>query len=105
MKFDFALFEYYRKLIHLRRSEIALRKGDFKILKADDARDLLAISRKFDNDRIIILINNSNRRRMFDGQLLGDGSYRELMTGTQWIQKNKKKIPIEARSGLIFKKI
>ncbi len=105
VKFDFDLFEYYRKLIHLRRSEIALRKGDFKIVKSDDARDLLAITRTFGKERIVILINNSDRRHTFDGQLLGDGSYRELMTGTQWIQKNKKKIPIEARSGLIFKKI
>ena len=92
-------------MIHLRRSEIALRKGDFKIVKSDDARDLLAITRTFGRERIVILINNSDRRHTFDGQLLGDGSYRELMTGTQWIQKNKKKIPIEARSGLIFKKI
>ena len=103
--FDFDLFAYYKKLIHLRRAEIALRKGDFKILKADSKRDLLVISRKFADDQIIVLINNSDREQTFAGHILGTGSFRELLSGKIWQAGANKVIRVKARSGLVFKKI
>ncbi len=105
VKFDFDLFEYYKKLIHLRRSEIALRRGDFKILKIDDKRGLLVFSRTFGGDQILVIINNSDQEQKMDGKILGKAGYLELLTQTRWPSHRAEKFSLKARSGIILKKI
>jgi glycosidase len=105
VKFDFDLFEYYKKLIHLRRSEIALRRGDFKILKIDDKRGLLVFSRTFGGDQILVIINNSDQEQKMDEKILGNAGYLELLTQTRWPGHRAEKFSLKARSGVILKKI
>ncbi len=57
--FDHDLFEHYRKLIHIRNSHPALQLGDYQTLLADDERDLLAFSRTYQNQQVIVVVNNS----------------------------------------------
>lgn len=58
--FDSELFTYYKKLIHLRLSSNALMLGDFQTLLIDDEKDVYVFQRSYQNEKIIVAINNSN---------------------------------------------
>jgi glycosidase len=57
--FDDDMFEHYRKLIHIRNSHPALQLGDYQTLLADDERDIFVFARSYQNQHIIIALNNS----------------------------------------------
>lgn len=57
--FDPGLFSFYRDVIALRREHAALRRGDFRILQADDERRLFAYSRTHDGEALAMVLNRS----------------------------------------------
>ncbi|RPI89055.1 MAG: DUF3459 domain-containing protein, partial [Planctomycetaceae bacterium] len=54
---DHGLFEFYQKLIRLRRSHRALSRGTFRALLADDAARTLAYERQFSDQLIWVAFN------------------------------------------------
>lgn len=60
VEFDRALFDFYRKLISLRRSHRALSRGDFRPILADDSAGTLAYERRFGQDRVWVVFNLSD---------------------------------------------
>lgn len=60
VRFDSALFDFYRQVIGLRRSTAALRRGDFQVLSADDERNILAYSRTYEGQAVVVVINRSD---------------------------------------------
>ncbi len=61
--FDRDLFEYYRKLIHLRHAHPALQLGDYQSLLVDDARQLYVFSRTLAQQTIMVAINNGREEQ------------------------------------------
>jgi cyclomaltodextrinase len=60
VRFRHDLFATYRRLIDLRRSHVALRRGSFATLAADDDRRLLAHARVHpDGPTVIVALNRS----------------------------------------------
>ena len=57
VRFNRELFQFYRALAHARRDLAVLRRGDFKILLADDARRLLVFRRRLADSELIALFN------------------------------------------------
>ena len=57
--FDHALFDVYRSLIQLRREHAALRRGRFRVLQADEERQMFTFSRTLDEEAIIVILNRS----------------------------------------------
>jgi glycosidase len=57
------LLTYYRNLASLRRELAPLRRGDFRIILADDARRIVAFSRDYNAERVVILANGSAESR------------------------------------------
>jgi len=55
--FDHDLHTYYRQLIHLRNSSLALRVGDFNTRLTDDARGLYAYERRHAHERVLVALN------------------------------------------------
>ncbi len=53
------LLDHYRSLIAIRRAHSALNLGDYRTLIADDERDVFAFERTHGDDRVIVVINNS----------------------------------------------
>ncbi len=51
------LLEYYRSLCKLRRSTEELRRGDFRIILADDARRLMSFSRRNSGGEVVVVVN------------------------------------------------
>ncbi|MFN8595929.1 MAG: alpha-amylase family glycosyl hydrolase [Anaerolineae bacterium] len=60
---DNALLQHYRKLGLLRQVSPALTGGDFNVLLADDASEVIAYGRKVDYQAAVVLINRSTQTR------------------------------------------
>lgn len=60
VKFKHELFSFYRSAIRLRRAQPALRKGSFQLLAADDTLNTLAYARRYENNRLLIVLNRSH---------------------------------------------
>lgn len=58
-QFDNDLFQFYKKLIHLRREHPALSSGSFTTIFADDKQETLAFKRATSSEEITVIINNS----------------------------------------------
>lgn len=67
---DQELYEYYKKLIAIRRNSEALRRGSFRWLNSGEA--LLAFERKTEKDQAVIVINNSPNVEAFFLQANGE---------------------------------
>jgi glycosidase len=52
--------EAYRALIKLRNDTPALRRGAFKTLVADDARNLWVFERTLGDERVVVALNGSS---------------------------------------------
>ncbi len=61
VQFDSALFNYYSKLINIRKSNKALSIGDISFIKMKDEPFVLAFKRKLNEDSLIVVSNNSNK--------------------------------------------
>lgn len=58
VQFNDDLFDTYQRLIDLRRSSVALRRGAFTVLATDDERRLLAYARSHDDGPSMVVILN-----------------------------------------------
>ena len=61
VKPDPELYEYYKKLIQFREEHPALQLGDYHLLVADDEKNLYAFSRRYKNDFVVAVFNNSDQ--------------------------------------------
>ena len=55
--FDHDLHDFYRTLITIRQASPALRRGDYRTLRADDDRRLFAFARQTEDDAAIVVLN------------------------------------------------
>ena len=53
------IFNYYKKIISIRKKYNALRKGSMKILVCNDAQNIIVFEKKYYNEKLLIAINNS----------------------------------------------
>ena len=57
---DSVLFDHYKALNTLRNTNGVLVNGDFKVLLADDAKDVVAYGRKTNNRAALVIINRNS---------------------------------------------
>ena len=60
VKFDSDLFNWYKKLIHLRDNNKVLSPGDLKFFLIDNTNKILGYSRTLDGKTFFIVINNKS---------------------------------------------
>ncbi len=90
-------FNFYKQLIHIRKSESVLSLGDFAFLKTEGK---LLVYKRFDqNDEIIVCLNAGNQEGSFDFPT--DNKYIDLISG----EKLQKSISLKALEGRILKKM
>ncbi|NUO79516.1 glycoside hydrolase family 13 protein [candidate division KSB1 bacterium] len=101
---DRELFEYYRKLIHIRRDHSALQLGDFQTVLVDDDRELYAFSRTYESQKLVVLINNSTQDQLVKNLKTGEGEYVDLLDGFSVSANGKDEVAceIEAQAGRIL---
>ena len=61
VKFDPAVFKFYKDVIHLRREHAALRHGDFVVLGAFDEAETVAFLREGGDEALMVVINRSDK--------------------------------------------
>ena len=54
------LFEFYKKLLNLRRDELVLRQGDFEFIENDKPNSVLSYRLELATDDVLVLINFSD---------------------------------------------
>ena len=60
VEFNEELFDHYKMMIEIRNNHPALRLGDFKTLLMDEENDVYVYSRSYENEIIIVALNNSD---------------------------------------------
>ena len=64
MEFDTTgeLFAFYKKLIELRKSQKAVRRGDYRTVFSKEESYLYAFSRNVDNESVVVILNASDSK-------------------------------------------
>jgi cyclomaltodextrinase / maltogenic alpha-amylase / neopullulanase len=97
------LLNYYRRLIQIRKDNIALRRGNFRTLLTDGMT--YAFAREFEDEKVIVVINNDSRENLIEIQTdIGMRSLIDQISGDNF-QINNGVITIEAMpyTGYILK--
>jgi cyclomaltodextrinase len=61
VKFDSKIFNWYKKLISLRKKNRAFSLGDINFFLIDDNKKVVGYSRNLDKDVLYVFINNKNK--------------------------------------------
>jgi glycosidase len=61
VEFDEELFNFYKRVIALRREHDALNHGDFAIVTTDDAQHVIVTSRTSKREKLIVAINRGEQ--------------------------------------------
>ncbi len=102
--FDYDLFHYYRFLIHLRKKEIALRKGELKFVYWDDAKDVIAFTRTLGDERLMIVLNNSDHPQNVTLQMEGN-LWIDLLTKEEYERfDGALNLKLRSKQGVILKR-
>ena len=71
---DQDLFNYYKKLVRIRKESVALRRGSFTPLLTDDATGIYVFRRRSGDDEAIAALNNGGKEQRVDIKV--DGSWK-----------------------------
>ncbi len=80
VRFDEALFDYYRRLIALRKAHPVLARGEIEFITIDDDNNVLAYRRHDETDEIIAVFNSGNAAQTVNIPATG-GAYHDLLGG------------------------
>ena len=58
---DWDLWNFYREMIAIRKSHLALSLGDYATILVDDEKELFAFRRKYGEEEIWVIFNNSDK--------------------------------------------
>jgi glycosidase len=78
--FNKDLFEWYKKFIRLRQEFKSIKLGNYTTVVKDDARQLYAFSRKYNNEEVIVLVNRSDEAIPFTHAVLNKGAFKNVFT-------------------------
>lgn len=99
------LFEHYKKLIQIRNENSALQLGDFETVLVDNKKELYAFSRSYNKEKIIVILNNSDKEQRAEIKTLANAKWIDLLSGNSEYQstKSQMKITIPAKWASILK--
>ncbi len=102
--FDHQLFDYYQKLIALRKANPVLANGDYEFLIKDDNNMLLAYSRYDEKDEVITLFNLNEEPQAFDLPVKFQKQYTDLLNNYGLVVKDGRiTMTLPGRSAAIVK--
>ncbi|MCT2536991.1 alpha-glycosidase [Aquibacillus koreensis] len=78
---DLKLFHFVQKLIKLRKTVPSFgNKGTFKFLQANNIDNTIVYEKKTENERLIFVLNNSDKKKWVSLQELSNKTCQELLT-------------------------
>jgi glycosidase len=103
--FDRELFDYYKKLIAMRKASPALRVGDYRTLLADDGRRLFAFARETAEDMAIAIFNADELMHTVELPA-AKGEWEDMLNGDQVLTENDVlQITVPPTSGVVIRKL
>ncbi|MCB9209251.1 MAG: alpha-glucosidase C-terminal domain-containing protein [Ignavibacteriales bacterium] len=82
VKFDTALFDWYKNIIKIRKSNDVLHKGDLNFIQSNDI-DVLIFERQSNDSKIIVIANSSSEEKNIELNF-GESSYKNLINGNEF---------------------
>lgn len=105
-EFNRDLFDWYKKLIHIRVGSPALRLGSYSTLLADDHSEVLGFARSWKDQLFIVLINNSDEPQTVDLRLppkMRGRSWLDVLSSDKVAGKNGIiRVKIEGKTGTVL---
>ncbi len=105
-QFDNDLYQYYKKLIHLRREHPALSLGSFSTIFTDDKHDTFAFKRSTASEEITVIINNSRALQQcsipLSKGISASGLTNILDTKTFTVKRGNLNISLSPKSGVVL---
>jgi cyclomaltodextrinase / maltogenic alpha-amylase / neopullulanase len=104
--FDSSLFDYYKKVIEIRKENVALREGTFQTVSTPRAANVYAFERETADNSVLVVLNNSNRTESVTLPLNTKATYRDVMNGNQEFSTNDGTLTLrlDARAGRVLVK-
>lgn len=103
VRFDNELFDFYKKLIAIRKQNPVLVDGQLEFILADDENEILAYSRFDEETEIIAVFNTSLEEREVQLPAKFDGEYADPLWGKDIIHGEKElSLNLPARTGTII---
>lgn len=100
---DNEILKYYKKLIEIRKKRTPLNIGDFKVILKDEANNIIAFCRQFDNKYVYIVINNSHISKNTEIKVEHPGIYKNLINNHELESKNNTlSVKLNPYEGKIF---
>ena len=106
VKFNDDLFNFYKKLIQIRKVNAVLSLGEIEYLIIDDEREILAYSRFDDNEEVIVFFNISDKEQSISVlKKQHKKTYENILNNTEINVQDKKGINLNLppRSVVILK--
>jgi len=101
-EFNADLFEYYKKLIHIRIDNPALMLGDYQPILLSDASDIYIFKRKYENQVAVIALNNSAKSRRIEIPLTGN-RWMDCVTSTNYeSNRGVVSVALQPKTGVIL---
>ncbi len=99
------LLEYYKKMIHIRRSNKALTHGNFRTLFADEVNQVYGFTRTYQNDTIVVISNHSLRNQTIELPIRsGVKRMKDLITNKEYpVENGTLKVTVDSFQGVILK--
>lgn len=100
-----SLFNYYKRLITIRKANKPLTFGNFRTVIIDEINQIYGFSRSYNNENILIIINHSSRDQILKIPIFWDTKQvNNLLTNGNYPVQNKKiEIVIDGYQGAILK--
>lgn len=105
--FDPALYNHYKKLIEIRHENPALQKGNIITRMINNKKGLYAFTRKFENNEVLVFLNNSKDKQVFEFATLwsNETKVKDLLNGKNYLVKDGSiKMSIDKKWGAILVK-
>lgn len=105
VKVNYDLLEHYKKLVRIRNENRALQLGDFQTVLIDNEKELYVFSRNYNNEKIIVVLNNSNKNQNTELKFPADTKWIDLLNGNNEFNSSnsKLKISVKMKWGKILK--
>lgn len=91
------LFEHYKKLIQIRNENLTLQIGDFETILADNKKELYAFSRTYNDENIIVVLNNSGKTQNAEIKIPSGSKWTDLLNEDVNYQSNKSRLVISLK--------
>jgi cyclomaltodextrinase / maltogenic alpha-amylase / neopullulanase len=104
VEFNNDLFNYYKKIISIRNTYPALQLGDFNSVLIDDKNTVLAFERNYENQKVIVVLNNSKDDQQIIIPVIKENSFKDIWNDnkTYKIADGKLQINLSSKKGAIL---